>query len=973
MNENQPSNKSHPTASSKKSRRWSASKERKRKAREEQKRLAEFSKAIDESSKQRQPLSHSSGPVAPRGGTPGTSNKDEVDFLRNWDNGIKQQAASTDQQNELENETSSSEGNLTQDMADITSNKDEVDGMRHKQQAASTDQQMMSTTEDSSACKQAAQSNSNNDTFNNNSEASQAMRSTDSDVSKPPSLTEEQKARMEENRLKALEIQHQKKMMKQQSHGNNEVAKKPHPHEATMQVSIDSRSTSAAKQPSLDSSASSKMRSTDSDALKPPSLSEEQQEMIARKKQRALELRRRSKMMNQQSPAINEVAKKPHPHEATRQVSIDSRSTSAATKPSLDSSASSRVMNAPIAPQKQKQHPLAAMKRNNEETEMKSAKNLSHEATRQSKSATTKPSLDSSNSYGVANAQISAQKQRQQHPPAVMKRNCEEMETASARMLSQDSIEPVEFFEAKNVEEDRKKESRRKSGGVTLTQLYPSVDKKVSKKMKVERQTFPTDDFILDWHRGQRDVKFMKGDVWKSSRPEFEGWLFLVEHINRQNGSHVAKVHSYMPLEKTFIGQQEAAKLQHTGYELVKKHDSLLANGYIKLKDLSERIMPEDIPPQMHLDTRHLALRYEEDEDTVSYYTKLGTRIGNQGQTQKPRVLDGFAGGGGMSVGIGQSGYFSEKSYKLEMDPEACETLRTNFPESTVFQSDIRDFNEKFRRGEINLFKSLIDWLHLSPPCQGFSRVNTSGGEKDIQNNNCTLAGLETFRLVRPSHFTMENVPGILDDKMVRTAERSKRSYLQELVGGLLSENQQVRICKKLNAKNYGDPQDRERVFLHACEKGYALLSPPAPTHGKEPHLKDVVTARDVLSDLENVAPTNDGKVWLSGKGLARGHYSKDTERALEKHDPDVELQADLPSRTVRKKNQLVHYNLKRNVTILERARLMSFPDTHEFKGKTGSQSDQIGNAIPVCMATAIANAVAESFRLGLHEPPSPS
>ncbi|KAL7492876.1 hypothetical protein ACHAWT_006861 [Skeletonema menzelii] len=841
MNENQPSNKSRPTASSKKRPRnyLSASKRKK----EKEQRVNDFTKFIDEggnkSEKQRLSFSHSSGPVAPREGTFGNS-RNEEDVMSYLD---KAKGASTDQQNGFENEASSSEGVLTQDMAEYLE-AIELEHYNNNKESNSCEgsslrltQEMMSTAaEDNSVSNPAAQPKSKNNQTNRATGNPQQPLSRMGSINSVESsrLTDEQKKMIEENRLKAIE----------------------------------------------------------------------------RKKQR----RQQKMMMNQRSPSNNDVvATKPHPYEAMRQVSIDSRSTSAATNPSRDLATSSRVLpNIPIAPEKRSHD-----ENNSGDTETSSSGNFSQEKT------STVP-----------------------------------------------LVERVLFYDDK--EQGNQKESRRKSAGVTLTQ-QGFVERNPTKKKKMERQAFPTNDYIADWHRGKKDVKFMKGDVWKSSRPEFDGWLFLVERIDLQHKVHVVKAHAFLKLEKTFIGQQEAAKLEHTGYVLVKKHDSLPSDGYIKLKDLSER-MTQDIPFIMHLDNRHLALRYEEDGDIVSYYTKKGSPISSSSnnQLQKPRVCDCFAGGGGMSVGIGKSGFFSEKSYKVDMDRDACETLRANFPESTVFHMDMREFNEKFRRGEINLFESLIDWLHLSPPCQGFSRVNTSGGDRDIQNNECTLACIETVRLLQPSHVTMENVPGILDDKLVPTAERTKRSYLQEYVGGLLSQNYQVRICKKLNAKSCGDPQDRERVIVLGSKKGFALPSPPPPTHGKEPHLKDSVTARDVLSDLECIEPTKDGNVRLNNGSLARGHYSKDTKR-VEKHEPDVELKADLPARTVRKKNQMVHYNLKRNVTVLERARLMSFPDEYIFEGNLGSQSDQIGNAIPVCLATAIANTVSESFRLGLHEPPSSS
>jgi DNA (cytosine-5)-methyltransferase 1 len=700
----------------------------------------------------------------------------------------------------------------------------------------------------------------------------------------------------------------------------------------------------------------SRMGSLDSAASKPSPLTAEMKEKIEANRQRALRRKRlRQQTMNQQSPS-NEVAQKPHPREeAMRPLSEEIETTSATVNPSQASRTSSTNGNAQIASQKPSHyahHPLEEM-RNSEETDMTSAE--------------TDPSQESVASAHNSNVQM----------------------------------EGLSFYydEEEQKEQNEPTSKKRKSVGTTLTQ-QGFVERNKPKK-KVERETFPTDTHFEREHRGNFFVLFRKGDVWYSGRPEFDGWAFLIDQIDFENCALVVKVHAFLKLEKTFIGQLEAAKLEHTDWVLVKKHRNLPTDGRIKLKDLSTR-MTQDIPFHMHLNNRHLALRYEEDGDIVAYYVKKGKQLSSSPNNQlQPRICDCFAGGGGMSVGIRECGFFSEKSYKVDLDEHACETLRANFPDATVFKLDIRDLNEKYRRGMINLLASLVDWLPMSPPCQGFSRVNTSGGCKDIQNNNCTLACIETVRLLQPSHVTMENVPGkyysclqelamstylvvfinerinsvlsrfpgILDEKQVSVAERTKRSYLQEFICGLLSQEYQVRLCKRLNAKNYGDPQDRERVIVFASKKGYALPSAPLPTHGNEPHLKKVVTVRDVLSDLEFIERTKDGKVWLNDGSEARGHYFKGA--IVEKHEPDEELQPDMPAQTIRKKNQLVHYNRKRYATVLERARLMSFPDDYVFQGSQGVQSDQIGNAIPVRFATAIANAVKESFRLGLHEPPS--
>ncbi|MCP4747928.1 MAG: hypothetical protein GY874_17590, partial [Desulfobacteraceae bacterium] len=112
MNENQPSNRSRPAASSKKSGKLSASARKQKKKKGG--RVSDFSKIIDEGQKYN--TKSEKQPVAPQNGSLG-NNLENGDFTSSW---AKQSA------NEFEiiETTSNSEGVLTQDLAEI--NLDEI-------------------------------------------------------------------------------------------------------------------------------------------------------------------------------------------------------------------------------------------------------------------------------------------------------------------------------------------------------------------------------------------------------------------------------------------------------------------------------------------------------------------------------------------------------------------------------------------------------------------------------------------------------------------------------------------------------------------------------------------------------------------------------------------------------------------------------------------------------------------------------
>ena len=302
---------------------------------------------------------------------------------------------------------------------------------------------------------------------------------------------------------------------------------------------------------------------------------------------------------------------------------------------------------------------------------------------------------------------------------------------------------------------------------------------------------------------------------------------------------------------------------------------------------------------------------------------------------------------------------------QVDNNETACDTLRRNFPESRVRTSDLSTYHKMLKSGQIKLSSSII--LSIGgPPCQAFSRVNTSGGINDVTNANVMLEFGEVAKFVEPPFVAMENVPGLLDDARVHGTNNTKNSYLKQVISGLIDKGYSVRICKVV-ASDFGDPTKRERVIMLAAKKGWKLPSRPTPTHGDREGLAPVVTCSDALKDLEIDPVSDDGRVVLSDGREVWGHFEEKT-NLTEKYEGYESLKANEPAITIRKKNPVKHYLLNRFITILERARLMSFPDNYIFEGTHQDCCDQIGNAVPVKLAEAIGRTVMESYRLGQHK-----
>ena len=169
-----------------------------------------------------------------------------------------------------------------------------------------------------------------------------------------------------------------------------------------------------------------------------------------------------------------------------------------------------------------------------------------------------------------------------------------------------------------------------------------------------------------------------------------------------------------------------------------------------------------------------------------------------------------------------------------------------------------------------------------------------------------------------------------------------------------------------MNSAHYGDAQSRERVLLFTSRKPWALPRLPVPTHGSGEKLKPIRTAENAIGDLENIEPREQdqpGYVQIPdpcnpGQTILVDHHRKHDQSFSE----DERLKADQPAMTVRCKNAVGHYRLDRALTNFERARIQGFPDTYQFCGTSSQIQKQIGNAVPLALATAIGKSILESY-----------
>ena len=350
----------------------------------------------------------------------------------------------------------------------------------------------------------------------------------------------------------------------------------------------------------------------------------------------------------------------------------------------------------------------------------------------------------------------------------------------------------------------------------------------------------------------------------------------------------------------------------------------------------------------------------------------------------KPRLMDLFAGVGGLSLGFEKMGF--DIVFANEFDEGIAKAYKINHPNTEVLVADITkiDFSEVFDK-----YVGNIDIVVGGPPCQGFSQ---KGQRKTIHDERNFLFKyyVKAVEKVKPKYFVMENVPNLL------TAEKG---YFKREIIELFNKLGYEIKTGVLDAADYGVPQNRRRAIIIG---NYRNEAPDLPLP-----MKQKVTIWDAISDLaylesgegkeiqeykkapeslyqqemrkdseklynhiatkhskialERLAliPPNCGKEVLPKEHLTKSIYSGTWTRMIKDEvSVTITTRFDTPS-----SGKFTHPYLNRAITVREAARIQSFPDDFHFVGTKTSQMKQVGNAVPPNLAKAIAKVILDDMR----------
>jgi len=379
-------------------------------------------------------------------------------------------------------------------------------------------------------------------------------------------------------------------------------------------------------------------------------------------------------------------------------------------------------------------------------------------------------------------------------------------------------------------------------------------------------------------------------------------------------------------------------------------------------------------------------------------------------------TIDLFCGAGGITEGFRQAGY--RCLYGNDCMPDAVETFSLNHPEAWGDKRDIEQVEPSEVRARLGLKKGELDVLVGGPPCQGFS-INAPERFLSDPRNKLFKDYLRFLEEFEPRAFLFENVPGLLslgDGRVFRQILREFNEHGYQVTPKILfaahygvpQERWRLILLGsrswpiappepthyatgRANFRSGGTmtfqltDADRKRL-LPAVTVGEAIGDLPRLAIGEGAELvgytiearsdyarmlrnADGVTfnhfgARLSKQNIERMKYVKPGGSWrdipycLLPKGMQRARKSDHTKRY-------GRLRNDGLAGTVMTKcdphwGTVFLPDQERSLSVREAARFQSFPDGYRFLGPRVSQYEQVGNAVPVLMAKAIALQIRE-------------
>lgn len=381
------------------------------------------------------------------------------------------------------------------------------------------------------------------------------------------------------------------------------------------------------------------------------------------------------------------------------------------------------------------------------------------------------------------------------------------------------------------------------------------------------------------------------------------------------------------------------------------------------------------------------------------------------------QAVELFAGAGGLGIGVSRAGF--KPQVVVEWDRWCCDTIRENRIKGVAPVADWpMPIEGDVRNVDFKPFEEKVALVSGGPPCQPFSLGGKHRAYDDARD--MWPQAVRAVRDIKPKAFIFENVKGLTRatfasyfayivhqltyPEITCGAEESWEDHLSRLerhhTGRRKGDSGLVYrvVPRLLNAANYGVPQRRERVVFvgfradlgiewnfpdethslealmwnqvrdgeywdrHEVAKACRVVNPRLEARANSlkqpPKARPWRTTRDAIGDLPD--PRQNEK-------LAKGILNHRFQAGARSYPGHIGSPLDEPAKTLKAgvhgvpggENMLLNPDgTVRYFTVRESARLQTFPDDYAFHGAWSETMRQLGNAVPVDLATVIAKDV---------------
>lgn len=396
--------------------------------------------------------------------------------------------------------------------------------------------------------------------------------------------------------------------------------------------------------------------------------------------------------------------------------------------------------------------------------------------------------------------------------------------------------------------------------------------------------------------------------------------------------------------------------------------------------------------------------------------------------------IDIFAGCGGLSLGLYHAGW--KGLFAIEKSKDAFATLKYNLVDEQKhfcwndwLPQTEHDINEvlKLYREKLEELAGKVMLVVGGPPCQGFSMAGQR--KKNDIRNQLSESYIEFIDIVKPQMLIFENVQGFTIG--FRDTDNQKGIPYSKILKEKLEDMGYLVEGRMIDISEFGVPQKRNRFIMIGVRQGnpqdfFELLYRNKKDFLFQKGLNEHVSVSEAIGDLlkqNGIRSTPGFKNYKSGiYGEAQSNYQKlmrqnmgevvgkiaDSHRFANHSKETIKLNKQMLQKcpklkrvtpkdnlikNLRKRgvtvldgtsaaptvtahpDDFVHYCEPRILTVRETARIQSFPDDFEFKGKytTGGQlrkievprCTQVGNAVPPLFAEQIGFALREMIESG--------